>query len=208
MARIISPSCKICRREGQKLYLKGERCTAEGKKCAMDRRPVPPGQHGLARHKNSEYGIQLREKQKVRRTYGILEKQFHGYYEKASRMKGVVGENMLALLEKRLDNVVYRMGIGAARAQSRQIVNHGLITVNGRVVDVPSYQTKVGDIISVKESKKKNAIFSALSGAEITMPKWVEFNTESLVGKIIANPQRDDIDMNITESLIIEKYSK
>ena len=209
MARNISPSCKICRREGQKLYLKGDRCVSVGKKCAMDRRPTPPGQHGLARaRKQSEYGIQLREKQKVRKSYGILEKQFHHYYEKADRMKGVVGENMLALIEKRLDNVVYRMGIGASRAQSRQIVNHGHITVNGKLVDIPSFQVKVGDIIAVKESKKKKAIFTALKDAKITMPKWVEFNTDTLSGKIIANPQRDDIDLGINEQLIIEKYSK
>ena len=182
-----------------KLYLKGDRCTAEGKKCAFDRRPTPPGQHGLARHKNSEYAIQLREKQKVRRIYGVLEGQFHAYYEKAERMKGVTGENMLALLEKRLDNVVYRMGIGASRAQSRQIVNHGHITVNGKVVDIASYQVKVGDTIAVKDSKKNKACFTALK---------VEFDTTQLVGKIIAEPKRDDIDANITEQLIIEKYSK
>ncbi len=208
MARTISPSCKKCRREGQKLYLKGDRCTAEGKKCAFDRRPTPPGQHGLARHKNSEYGMQLREKQKVRRIYGLQEGQFHGYYERAERMKGVVGENMLALLEKRLDNVVYRMGIGASRAQSRQIVNHGHITVNGKVVDIASYQVKVGDEIGIKESKKDKACFTALKGAKITMPQWVTFDTATLTGKVIANPKREDIDSNITESLIIEKYSK
>ncbi|MBQ7227840.1 MAG: 30S ribosomal protein S4 [Clostridia bacterium] len=208
MARTVSPSCKMCRREGQKLYLKGDRCTAEGKKCAFDRRPTPPGQHGLARHKNSEYGIQLREKQKVRRIYGVLEGQFHGYYERAERMKGVVGENMLALLEKRLDNVVYRMGIGASRAQSRQIVNHGHITVNGKVVDIASYQVKVNDEIAIKESKRSKACFTALKDAKITMPKWVSFDTTTLVGKILDNPKREDIDANITESLIIEKYSK
>lgn len=208
MARNTSPSCKICRREGQKLYLKGDRCVSVGKKCAMDRRPVPPGQHGLSRRKPSEYGIQLREKQKVRKSYGILEKQFHHYYERAERMKGVVGENMLALIEKRLDNVVYRMGIGASRSQSRQIVNHGHITVNGKTVDIASYQVKVGDIIAVKESKKNKAIFTALKDAKITMPKWVEFSTEKLSGKVVAEPQRADIDLGINEQLIIEKYSK
>lgn len=208
MARNIQPSCKICRREGQKLYLKGDRCVSVGKKCAMDRRPTPPGQHGISRRKPSEYAIQLREKQKVRKSYGILEKQFHHYYERAERMKGVVGENMLALIEKRLDNVVYRMGIGASRAQSRQIVNHGHMTVNGKTVDIPSYQVKVGDVISVKENKKSKAIFTALKDAKITMPKWVEFNTSTLSGKVIAEPQRDDIDLGINEQLIIEKYSK
>lgn len=208
MARNIQPSCKICRREGQKLYLKGDRCVSVGKKCAMDRRPTPPGQHGLSRRKASEYGIQLREKQKVRKSYGILEKQFHHYYERAEKMKGVVGENMLALIEKRLDNVIYRMGIGASRAQSRQIVNHGHVTVNGKTVDIPSYQVKVGDIIAIKENKKNKAIFTALKDAKITMPKWVEFSTDKLSGKIIAEPQRDDIDLGINEQLIIEKYSK
>ena len=208
MARTVSPSCKQCRREGQKLYLKGDRCTAEGKKCAFDRRPTPPGQHGLARHKNSEYGIQLREKQKVRRIYGVLEGQFHGYYERAERMKGVVGENMLALLEKRLDNVVYRMGIGASRKMARQIVNHGHILVNGKRVDIPSYQVKLGDEISVRETSRDNALFKELRGAKITMPKWVVFDTENFVGKIADNPKRDDIDLNINEQLIVELYSK
>ena len=174
----------------------------------MDRRPTPPGQHGLSRKKVSEYGMQLREKQKARRIYGVLEGQFRSYYDKAERMKGVVGENMLALLEKRLDNVVYRMGIGASRAQSRQIVNHGHITVNGKVVDIPSYQVKVGDEISIKESKKNKACFTALKDAKITMPKWVSFDTAALTGKILEEPKREDIDANITESLIIEKYSK
>ena len=208
MARNISPACKKCRREGMKLYLKGDRCTAEGKKCAFDRRPTAPGQHGMARHKNSEYAVQLREKQKVRRIYGVLEGQFHSYYEKAERMKGVTGENMLALLEMRLDNVVYRMGIGASRAQSRQIVNHGHILVNGKVVNIASYQVKKGDVISIKESKKNKACFTALKDAKITMPKWVEFDTTKLEGKILEKPTREDIDANITEQLIIEKYSK
>ena len=174
----------------------------------MDRRPVPPGPHGLGRKKASEYNIQLREKQKVRRAYGLLGKQFHAYYEEAERMKGVTGENMLTLLEKRLDNVVYRMGIGSSRAQSRQIVNHGHITVNGKTVDIPSYQVKLGDEIAVKENKADNALFKELRGAKIVMPKWVEFDTETFKGKIIDNPKRDDIDLNINEQLIIELYSK
>lgn len=206
MAKYTCADCRQCRREGQKLFLKGDRCTS--KKCAMDRRPVPPGPHGLGRKKASEYNIQLREKQKVRRAYGLLEKQFHAYYEEAERMKGVTGENMLTLLEKRLDNVVYRMGIGSSRAQSRQIVNHGHITVNGKTVDIPSYQVKVGDEIAVKENKADNALFKELRGAKIVMPKWVEFDTETFKGKIIDNPKRDDIDLNINEQLIIELYSK
>ena len=206
MAKYTCADCRQCRREGQKLFLKGDRCTS--KKCAMDRRPVPPGPHGLGRKKASEYSIQLREKQKVRRAYGILEKQFRAYYEEAERQKGVTGENMLALLEKRLDNVVYRMGIGSSRAQSRQIVNHGHITVNGKTVDIPSYQVKLGDEIAVKENKTDNALFKELRGAKVVMPKWLEFDTETFKGKIIDNPKREDIDLNINEQLIIELYSK
>lgn len=206
MAKYINADCKLCRREGAKLFLKGERCTS--KKCALERRPVAPGQHGSVRKKASEYNVHLREKQKAKRAYGLLEKQFHTYYVKASAMKGVAGENMLILIEKRLDNVVYRMGIGSSRAQSRQVVNHGLITVNGNVVDIPSYQVKVGDVIAVKESKKDNAMFKELRGAKIVMPKWVEFDTENFVGKVLANPAREDIDLTINEQLIIEHYSK
>ena len=182
MAKYTCADCRQCRREGQKLFLKGERCTS--KKCAMERRPVPPGQHGMGRKKASEYSVQLREKQKAKRAYGLLEKQFRSYYEEAERMRGVTGENMLALIERRLDNVVYRMGIGASRAQCRQIVNHGHITVNGKSVDIPSYQVKIGDVIAVSDAKKDNAIFKELRGARIVMPKWLEFNTETLVGKI------------------------
>lgn len=206
MARITCADCKKCRREGQKLFLKGERCTS--KKCAMERRPVAPGQHGASRKKNSEYAVQLREKQKAKRAYGLLEKQFYSYYEEAERMKGITGENMLMLLELRLDNVVYRMGIGSSRAQSRQIVNHGHITVNGKVVDIPSYQTKAGDVIGVKEAKQDNAMFKELRGAKIVMPKWVEFDTETFLGKVVENPKREDIDLSINEQLIVELYSK
>jgi small subunit ribosomal protein S4 len=206
MAKYINADCKLCRREGAKLFLKGERCTS--KKCALERRPVAPGQHGTVRKKASEYNIHLREKQKVKRLYGLLEKQFHSYYETASSMKGVTGTNMLVLIEKRLDNVVYRMGIGGSRAQARQIVNHGLIAVNGKVVDIPSYQVSVGDTISVKESKKDNALFKELRGAKIVMPKWVEFDTENFTGKVLADPVREDIDLTINEQLIVEHYSK
>lgn len=206
MAKYTNADCKLCRREGAKLFLKGERCTS--KKCAMEKRPVAPGMHGVTRKKASEYNIQLREKQKVKRAYGLLEKQFREYYEEAERLTGVTGENMLALIEKRLDNVVYRMGIGSSRAQSRQIVNHGHITVNGKGVDIASYQVKKGDVIAIKESKKDNALFKELRGAKIVMPKWVEFDTENFVGKIIDNPKREDIDLNINEQLIIELYSK
>ena len=154
MAKYTDASCKLCRREGMKLFLKGERCTS--KKCAMESRAFAPGQHGTLRKKSSEYSVQLREKQKAKRAYGLLEKQFRSYYEEAERMPGVTGENMLSLIERRLDNVVYRMGIGSSRAQSRQIVNHGLITVNGKTVDIPSYQTKPGDEIAIKENKRES----------------------------------------------------
>lgn len=206
MAKYTNADCKLCRREGTKLFLKGERCTS--KKCAMERRPVAPGMHGVTRKKASEYNIQLREKQKAKRAYGLLEKQFREYYEEAERMSGVTGENMLSLIERRLDNVVYRMGLGSSRAQARQIVNHGLMTVNGRTVDIPSYQVKPGDVIAVKENKKDNALFKELRGAKIVMPKWVEFDTESFTGKVIDNPKREDIDLSINEQLIIELYSK
>mgnify|MGYP002516495741 FL=1 len=206
MAKYTNADCKLCRREGTKLFLKGERCTT--KKCAMEKRPVAPGMHGVTRKKASEYNVQLREKQKVKRAYGLLEKQFHAYYVEAERLRGVTGENMLALIEKRLDNVVYRMGIGSSRAQSRQIVNHGLICVNGKCIDIPSYEVKAGDTISVKENKKDNALFKELRGAKIVMPKWVEFDTESFTGKVLDNPKREDIDLNINEQLIIELYSK
>jgi small subunit ribosomal protein S4 len=174
----------------------------------MERRPVPPGQHGTGRKKASEYSVQLREKQQVKKAYGLLEKQFRGYYEEAERLGGITGENMLILLEKRLDNVVYRMGIGSSRSQSRQIVNHAHITVNGKVVNIPSYQIKAGDVVGVKDSKKNNELFKELKGAKIVMPKWVEFDTESFVGKIVENPRREDVDLNINEQLIVELYSK
>ena len=206
MAKMIGADCKQCRREGCKLFLKGERCTT--KKCAMERRPVIPGQHGAGRKRVTEYGTQLREKQKVKRAYGILEKQFRRYYEEAVRMKGVTGENMLSLIERRLDNVVYRMGIGSSRSECRQIVNHGQITVNGKCVNIPSYLVKVGDVIAVKENKRELEMFKQLKGMKIVMPKWLEFNSDTLEGKVLALPTRDDIDLNIKEHLIIELYSR
>ncbi len=206
MAKLIGASCRQCRREGCKLFLKGERCTS--KKCAFERRQTLPGQHGAARKRVTEYGLQLREKQKVKRAYGILEKQFRRYYEEAERMKGITGENMLSLIERRLDNVVYRMGIGASRKECRQIVNHGQITVNGRRVNVPSFIVKPGDIIAIKENKRELEMFKDLKGMKIIMPKWLEFNSEKLEGKILANPSREDIDLNIKEHLIIELYSR
>ena len=208
MARTIQPDCRQCRREGCKLFLKGERCTS--KKCAMERRPVIPGQHGNSKRRVafSEYGTQLREKQKVKRMYGILEKQFREYYETAERMKGVTGENMLSLIERRLDNVVYRMGIGASRKQCRQIVNHGHITVNGKRVDIASFLVKQGDVIAIKENKQDIDAFKALRETKIVTPKWLEFEPAILSGKILALPKREDIDSDIKEQLIIELYSR
>ncbi len=208
MARTIEPDCRQCRREGCKLFLKGERCTT--KKCAMERRPVIPGQHGNSKRRVafSEYGTQLREKQKVKRMYGILEKQFREYYEKARKVEGATGEQMLISIEKRLDNVVYRMGIGRSRKQARQIVNHGLITVNGKRVNIPSYSVKVGDVIAIKENKQSNEMFKDLKGSKVVMPKWLTFDTNSLSGKIENLPTREDIDTDIREQLIVELYSR
>ena len=206
MARCTGADCRECRREGCKLFLKGERCTT--KKCAMERRPVAPGQHGTSRKKVTEYGTQLREKQKVKKAYGILEKQFRRYYDEAERMKGVTGENMLSLIERRLDNVVYRMGIGSSRKECRQIVNHCQITVNGKTVNIPSYRVKVGDVVAVKENKRELEMFKQLKDMKMVMPKWLEFNSASLEVKILALPQRDDIYLSIKEHLIIELYSR
>lgn len=207
MATYREAKCRLCRREGGKLFLKGDKCY--NGKCPFEKRPVAPGQHGAARKKVSEYGRQLREKQKVKRIYGVQEGQFRTYYEKADRMKGITGENMLSLLERRLDNVIYRMGIGVSRAQARQLVNHGHFTVNGKKVNVPSYIVKVGDVIAVKESKTSNAFFEGVKTMKVTnLPKWLEFNPEKLEGKVIALPVREDIDSQIAEHMIVELYSK
>lgn len=206
MARYTDSSCRLCRREGMKLFLKGDRCLT--KKCAMERRPVVPGQHGAGRKKVSEYGTQLREKQKVKRAYGVLEKQFHKYYEDAVRMKGKTGEVMLSLLERRLDNVVYRLGIGASRAEARQIVSHGHITVNGKTVNIPSYRLNKGDVVAIKESKRKKELFADLRETKVVLPKWLEWNPENMEGKLIALPERSDIDLTIQEHLIVEIYSR
>ena len=208
MAKYTESKCRLCRREGAKLFLKGERCYKSS--CPFERRPVAPGVHGTARKKVSEYGLQLREKQKVKRIYGVLEGQFRAYYEKADRMKGVTGENMLCLLERRLDNVVYRMSYAQSRSQARQLVTHAHFTVNGKAVDIASYQVGLGDVIAVKEAKKDNKYFSALKQLEksANMPKWVEFDAETLTGKVVALPTREDIDSQITEQMIVELYSK
>ena len=206
MAKYINADCRLCRREGTKLFLKGERCTS--KKCAMERRVGAPGVHPTTRKKPSEYLLQLREKQKVKRAYGLLEKQFSGYYEEAARQKGKTGEVMLSLLERRLDNVCYRLGLGASRAQARQIVNHTHILVNGKKVNIPSYQVKAGDVISVKETSVKSPLFASVKDAKVIVPKWLEFDSAKLSGKIVSLPERDDIDLTIAEHLIIELYSK
>ena len=205
MARNLGPDCKQCRREGCKLFLKGEKCYTN---CPFDKRPVAPGPHVNTRKKVSEYGVQLREKQKVRRTYGLLEKQFRIYYEKATKSKEGTGWALLKMLELRLDNVVYRLGLGASRTEARQIVNHGHITVNGKKVNIPSYQVKAGDVIAVKDSKQSLELFTSVKGAKVNTPKWLEMNTEALTGKVLALPERDDIDMNIQEHLIVEFYSR
>lgn len=204
MAKYTGPDCRQCRREGCKLFLKGDRCTT--KKCSIERYPLVPGQHGAGRKKVSEYGLQLREKQKVKRYYGLQEGQFKDYYLEAERRKGNTGMNMLELLETRLDNVCYRMGIGSSRAQSRQIVNHGHVTVNGKSVNIPSYIVRVNDVIAIKDNKKES--FKHLKDIRPIVPKWVEFSTENLSGKVLALPLREDIDLTIAEHMIIELYSK
>jgi small subunit ribosomal protein S4 len=208
MARYTDASCKLCRREGEKLFLKGERCYTN--KCSVVRRAYAPGQHGQQRKKMSEYGLQLREKQKARRFYGILEKQFRGYFEMAVKKKGVTGENLLQILESRLDNVVYRLGLATSRPEARQLVRHGHFTVNGKKVNIPSLLLKPGDIIGVrdkfKSSDKLKSIIDIAGGKVV--PKWLELDAENLIGKIISLPAREDIDLPIKEHLIVELYSK
>lgn len=207
MARYTDASCRLCRREGEKLFLKGERCYTN--KCAIARRAYAPGQHGQQKKKLSEYGIQLREKQKARRYYGILEGQFRGYFEMASKAKGITGENLLQILETRLDNVIYRLGYGSSRPESRQLTRHAHFTVNGKKVNIPSYLIKVGDVIEVKETSRQQPRFkAAMEGSGRLVPKWLEFNPETLTGKVIALPTREDIDLPLKEHLIVELYSK
>ena len=208
MARYTGPNCKMCRREGCKLYLKGERCT--NGKCAFDHRSTAPGQHGAARKKVGEYGKQLREKQKARRYYGVLEGQFRHYYELADKMEGITGTNLLILLESRLDNVVYRMGMAASRKEARQLVLHSHFTLNGKKVSTPSILVKVGDVIAVKESSKESVKIKALGEAMATAqaPKWLENDAANLSTKVVATPAREDIDFEFEEQLIVEFYSK
>jgi small subunit ribosomal protein S4 len=208
MARYTGPVCRLCRREGIKLFLKGERCFSS--KCAIDRRGTAPGQHGQARRRNTEYGLQLREKQKARRYYGVLEKQFERYYEEAARRPGITGEILLQLLESRLDNVVYRLGFAASRAEARQLVRHGHFDVNGRRVDIPSYLVKPGDVVSVREkSQSKGRIKELLETAEgRTVPAWLERDLAARTGKVLRLPARDEIDTPVAEQMIVEFYSR
>ena len=206
MARYTGPSCKLCRREGTKLYLKGERCLSD--KCAFNRRTAAPGQHGAAKKKLTEYGMQLREKQKAKRYYGVLEKQFHSYYEKADNQEGIAGENLLRLLERRLDNVVYRMGLAASHKEARQLVLHGHFTLNGHKANIPSILVKVGDFIAVKETDSTKIKELVENMGDRISPKWLDVDKNAGTAKVIAMPERDDIDFEFNEQLIIELYSK
>ena len=209
MARYIGPVCRLCRREDQKLFLKGDRCFSD--KCAYDRRQYPPGQHGQGRRRRpSDYGHQLREKQKVKRMYGLLEKQFRGYYYKATRMKGITGENLLSLLERRLDNAVLRCGFAASHSEARQLVRHGHFLINGKKVDIPSYLVNPGDVIEVREkSRKVQKVIDAQANLERSpLPNWIEIDKDKFTGKITQLPARADVAADIDEQLIVELYSK
>ena len=207
MARYTEAVCRLCRREGQKLFLKGDRCYT---KCALENRSYAPGQHGQGRSKSSEYGMQLREKQKAKRYYGVLESQFEGYFNEAERQTGMTGENLLRICESRLDNIVYRLGLATSRAEARQLVVHGHFNVNGKRVDIPTYQVKAEDMISVSEklrgSDKMKAIVETCGARPI--PMWLEMNKETLEAKVVRLPNREDIDLDVQELLIVEYYSK
>lgn len=208
MARYTGPACKLCRREGTKLFLKGDRCTSG--KCAIDRRNTAPGQHGAATKKLREYGMQLREKEKTKRYYGVLEKQFVNYFEEADRTKGMTGENLICLLERRLDNVVYRMGMASSRKEARQLVLHNHFTVNGKKANIPSLIIKAGDVVAVKEASRQSDKIKALAEALSTKsaPKWLSVNKDALSAKVVALPAREDVDFEFNEQLIVELYSK
>ena len=209
MARYTGESCRVCRREGEKLFLKGSRCYTD--KCAIARRAYAPGQHGQKRKKQSEYGTQLREKQKAKSFYGVLESQFRKYFEEAARSKGVTGTRLLQILESRLDNVVYRLGLATSRSQARQLVRHGHFEVNGVKVNIPSYLTKVGEVVKVKESSANSEIFKQIVEATENgrpVPTWLEADLSNKTGKIVALPSRDEIDLPVQEHLIVELYSK
>lgn len=208
MARYTGPACKLCRREGKKLFLKGDRCYTG--KCALERRSYAPGQHGQNRKKTSEYGLQLRAKQSARRYYGVSEKQFHKYFVEAERREGVTGTNLLQLCESRLDNIVYTAGFASSRAQARQLVNHAHFTVNGHKVDIPSYLVKAGDVIAVKDTSKSTDEFKALveANASRPTPKWVDVDAANMTAKVVALPEREEIATPVEEHLIVEFYSK
>ena len=208
MARYTGPACKLCRREGTKLFLKGERCTSG--KCALDRRATAPGQHGAANKKQREYGMQLREKQKAKRYYGVLEKQFKNYFVEAARKDGMAGENLLQLIERRLDNVVYRMGMAESRKEARQLVLHEHFTLNGKKVNIPSIIVSAGDVVAVKENFRGSAKCKSLAeGLQTkTAPKWLDVDKTTLSAKVVALPERDDVDFEFNEQLIVELYSK
>ena len=208
MARYTGPVCRLCRREGTKLFLKGERYLTG--KCALDRRSTAPGQHGAANKKMREYGLQMREKQKTRRYYGVLEKQFVNYFEEADRKEGMTGENLICLLERRLDNVVYRMGFAASHKEARQLVLHGHFTVNGKKVNIPSLIIKAGDVIAVKEASRDSVKFKALAeaAANANAPKWLEVKADAMTATVLTLPAREDVDFDFNEQLIVELYSK
>lgn len=208
MARYRESVCRFCRREMQKLFLKGDRCYSD--KCAVERRNYPPGQHGQSRGKHTDYGVQLREKQKVRRIYGLLEKQFRNYAHLADKKKGITGENLLLLLESRLDNIVFRMGFAASRAEARQLINHGHFLVNGRKVDVPSFRTKPGMVVEVREKSRQIAAIeeSLKTVTRRGMPHWLEVDVANYKGTVTAMPAREDLPPTIREQLIVEFYSK
>lgn len=209
MAKYKESSCRICRKEGLKLFLKGERCHSD--KCAFDRRPYGPGQHGKERKRITDYRIQLREKQKVKFMYGLLENQFRLFYFRASKMKGATGENLLSLLERRLDNVVYRLGMAASRMQARHLVNHRHFTVNGRSVNIPSYIVKRGDVIAIKEKSRSKEVFKTAlehAGERAPIPAWLQLDKEAFKGVVLREPERADVPPDIKESLIVELYSK
>jgi small subunit ribosomal protein S4 len=206
MARSLGPKCKQCRRDGMKLFLKGERCLTE--KCAVERRSYPPGEHGRGRIKQSEYLLQLREKQKARRYYGILEKQFRNYYEKAAKAQGITGEALLRMLETRLDNVVYRLGFAASRAQARQIIRHGHFQVNGRRVNIPSFQVKPNDVVSLKAGSPVEQVVRDATDLTASVASWLQAAHDNLTGKVLKLPERTDIDTPVQEQLIVELYSK
>lgn len=208
MARYVGPVCKLCRREGMKLFLKGQRCYTE--KCAIERRNFPPGEHGRRRIRETEYLIQLREKQKAKRVYGVLEKQFRTYYAIASRQKGITGENLLRILETRLDNAVYRAGFASSRNQARQLVLHGHLKVNGRKVNIPSYRVDEGDTIEVSRESMESPIFQSVVAGKLMVeaPEWIDADRKKLAAKVLHLPRRDEIDLSIQERLIVELYSK